>query len=234
MQMANEPQSPTTPESGPGTSIEKFKTPEDRDKAYLELESFSRDQARRLAELEKKLDTFDQAPAPQADPNEGKSFTDLYPSRQQADARETELASRLLTKPTEVLREHAEYIRRQTMQEVQGMVANMDAINRFKQSNPDLAKHEEIVALFVRKQPENLSPTERLKRAAPEARRYLADIAKSNINPTQPSLDPATYVEAPTSRPSSPTSPVTPEPSEEDELTEMIRERSAIQAKKRL
>lgn len=231
--MANEPLEPTTPESGAGTSIEKFKTPEERDKAYLELESFSREQARRLADLEKKLETIETVPTqPQPDPY-GRSFTDLYPSRQQLDQRETELASRLLTKPTEVLREHAEMVRKQTMQEVSQQLAAQQAIHSFQVSNPDLAKHEEIVAMFVRRQPENLSPTERLRRAAPEARKYIAELVKTNPS-VSPALDPATYVESPTQRPSGQTIAPAPEPSEADDLTEFIRERSAIQQKKRL
>ena len=230
--MANEPLDPTTQDSGQGTSIEKFKSPEERDRAYKELEKFSHVQAQRLADLEKKLESLEQ---PQHQPQEDyRSFTDLYPAAQpQLDQRETELASRLLTKPTQVLREHAEYVRQQTMREVESMVSNMDAVNRFKNENPDLARHEEIVAMFVRKQPSNLSPAERLKRAAPEARSYLASIAKSSVS-ASPTLDPSTYVEAPTSRPSQSTASVAQEPSEEDELSEMIRERSALQQKRRL
>jgi hypothetical protein len=231
--MANEPLVPTTQDSGQGTSIEKFKSPEERDRAYLELERFSHTQAQRLADLEKKLESLEQ-PQPQHPQEDYRSFTDLYPAAQpQLDQRETELASRLLTKPTQVLREHAEYVRQQTMREVESMVSNMDAVNRFKNDNPDLARHEEIVAMFVRKQNANLSPAERLKRAAPEARAYLASIAKSSVS-ASPTLDPSTYVEAPTSRPSQSTSSVAQEPSEEDELSEMIRERSALQQKRRL
>lgn len=229
--MANEPQNPTTPESGAGsdaTGIAKFKTPEERDRAYLELEKFSHSQAQRLADLEKKLEAIDtSAPAP--DPYQGRTFTQMYPSQQERDQRETELASRLLTKPSEVLREHAQMVRQETIKEMQHMVTNLDAINRFKSDNPDLAKHEEIVAMFVRKQPENLAPAERLRRAAPEARKYISEIAKTST-PTQTPLDPSTYVEAPTSRPA-PSAPAV-EPTEEDDLSSWIRERSAIQQKK--
>ncbi len=224
--MANEPQAPTTPESGPGTSIEKFKTPEDRDKAYLELESFSKEQARRLADLEKKLEGIDAVPA-----QDQRSFTDLYPAAQpQLDQRETELASRLLTRPSEVLKQHAEFVRRETLKEVQAMQVNMEAVNRFRAEHPDLAKHEEIVSIFVRKQPENLSPSERLRRAVPEVRQYLMGIAKGS-NPAAPTLDPSTYVEAPTQRPGMPAAPAAPA-SEEDELSEFIKERATLQQKR--
>lgn len=228
--MANEPLNPITPESEQGTSIEKFKTSEARDKAYLDLEKFSHDQAQRLADLEKRLDAqANSQPQPEQDQ---RSFTDLYPSRQQQDAGETELASRLLTNPSQVLREHGEYVRNQTMQQMHVYVQNMEMINRFKSDNPDLAKHEEIVGMFVKRQDQRLSPKQRLDKAIPEARAYLASIAKSG-NTAQPSLDPNTYVEAPAGQAVTSTAPVKAA-SEEDDLTEFIRERSAIQAKKRL
>jgi hypothetical protein len=226
--MANEPQNPATQDSGSGTSIEKFKSTEDRDKAYLELERFSHTQAQRLAELERKLESIEQPPVEQQD---NRSFTDLYPARPQVDQRETELASRLLTKPSEVLREVAAYARQEAIRETQMAMQARDTIARFQADNPDLARHEEIVAMFVRKQPENLSPSERLRRAAPEARKYLSDIAK-NINPQSAQLDPETYVESPTSRSSGSSQPVVEEQSDEDELTQMIRDREALQQKK--
>jgi hypothetical protein len=227
--MAETPETPATPESGSGTSIEKFKTPEERDRAYVELERLAYSQTQRLADLERKLEGLEQpAPAPE------RSFTELYPSSQpKLYQRETELASRLLTEPSRVLREHAEFVRQNTIREVEQLISHQDAIARFKQANPDLAAHEEIVGMFVRKQPSNLSPSERLKRAAPEARAYIASLAR-NSNQASTTLDPATYVEAPTSR-SAPAAPSqASQPTEDDDLSEMIRERSALQNKKRL
>ena len=228
--MANEPQA-TTPESGAATSIEKFKTPEERDKAYLELEKFSHTQAQRLADLEKKLDEFAAQPQPQAQDN--RSFTDMYPgARPNVDQNETELASQLLTRPSEVLKRHAEYVRQQTLREAQALIAAQDAVNRFRTDHPDLAKHEEIVTMFVNKQPTNLPASERLKRAIPEVRSFINGIAKGS-NPATPNLDPATYVEAPSSQAAVPTAtPVQEQP--DDELSDFIKERSAWQAKKRL
>lgn len=231
--MAIEPQDPATQDSGSGTSIEKFTSPEARDQAYLELEKLSYSQTQRLADLEKKLEAMEvmQQALPQQDQ---RSFTDLYPAQQpQVDKRETELASRLLTRPSEVLREHAQYVRAETMKEARMELAAQRAIDRFQIENPDLARHEDIVGIYVRRQPDNLPPSERLKRAAPEVRKYLADIAKGNNQQAQ-QLDPATYVESPTSHPSGAPSVPAAQPSQEDELTEMIRERSAIQNKKRL
>jgi hypothetical protein len=229
--MTDESQNPTTSESEAGTSIEKFETPEARDKAYLELEAFSKTQARRLSDLEKKLDEMAQ-PAPREPESDQRSFTDLYPAAQPSqDQRESQLASRILTTPSQVLREHAEYVRKETLREVNSILVAQQAISNFQRENPDLANHEGIVRMYVDRTPQSLSPAERLKRAAPEARAYLASIAKGN--PASTNLDPANYVESPTQRPTS-AAPAPAQPSEEDELTEMIRERSAIQAKKRL
>ena len=232
--MENEPQIPATPASGSGTSIEKFKTPEERDAAYLELEKSYYSQTQRLADIESKLDQMvQQQPAPAA-PQDNRSFTDLYPGQQQLDKSETELASRLLTRPSEVLKQHAEMVRRETMREVQGELHAARAIDRVQIENPDLVKNEVLVGLYVRKQPTNLSPAERLKRAAPEVRKYLASIAGSNPQPNASQLDPNTYVESPASGPSAaPAAPAAPA-SQEDELSEWIKERAAIQASKRL
>ena len=223
--MSDETQTdPTTPSTmEPGTTgIEKFKTGGDRDKAYLELEKQNSDQARRLAEVEAKIEAYNSAPAPQPE----RSFTDQYPTHKTDEQREAELASRLLTKPSEVLR----LVREETMREVQSLRANERIVERFQREHPDLAKHEEIVAMFVRKQPDNLSADQRLKLAVPEARRYLASIAAPNTN-QQATLDPAAYVESPTQRPSASGTP-TAEPTEDDELSALIRERSALQQKK--
>lgn len=222
--MAEETQTdPTTPETTePGTTgIEKFKSGSDRDKAYLELEKQNSDQARRLAEIEAKIDALNSAPAPIPE----RSFTDQYPSTKSVDEREAELASRLLTKPTEVLRQ----VREETMREVNAMRANERLVERFQRDNPDLAKHEEIVAMFVRKQSDNLSAEQRLKLAVPEARRYLQSL--TNPNNQSATLDPTAYVESPTQRPS--TAPAADAvPTEDDELSALIRERSALQQKK--
>lgn len=233
--MAIESQDPATQGSGSDTSIEKFKSAEERDRAYLELEKLSYSQTQRMADLEKKLEQMEQMQLQAAPAQEdNRSFTDLYPSAQpRLDQRETELASRLLTKPSQVLREHAEWVRNESRREFQQELQAQRAIDRFQIENPDIAKHEDLVAIYVRKQPENLSPAERLRRAAPEVRKYLADIAKSNQS-AAPTLDASTYVESPTSQPSGATSAPAAAPTQEDELTEMIRERSAIQAKKRL
>jgi len=231
--MEIEPQIPATPESGSGTSIEKFKTPEERDRAYVELEKLTYSQTQRLADLESKLDQMAQV-QPQAAPADNRSFTDLYPGQPQLDKQETELASRLLTRPSEVLRQHAEMVRRETMREVQGELHAARAIDRFQIDNPDLVKHEDLVGLYVRKQPTNLSPAERLKRAAPEVRKYLASIAGSHQQSASQSLDPNTYVESPASGQSAaPSAPAAPA-SQEDELSEFIKERAALQQSKRL
>lgn len=231
--MLDESQDPATPGLGSEASIpSKFKSPEELGKAYTELEKLTYSQTQRMADLETKLAQFEQMQQQAATPREdNRSFTDLYPGQQQLDKRETELASRLLTKPSEVLRQHAEWVRSESRKEFQQELQAQRAIDRFQIENPDLARHEDIVGIYVRRQPENLSPAERLKRAAPEARKYLAEIAKGNNQPSQ-SLDPQTYVESPTSHPA-PAAASQPAP-QEDELSEMIRERSAIQAKKRL
>jgi len=204
------------------TGIEKFKSGADRDKAYLELEKMNSDQARRLADLESKLDAIVTAPSPAPQ----RQFTDVYPSQKSDTDRETELASRLLTRPSEVLRQ----IREETMNEVRQHLTHERLVAKFQREHPDLVKHEEIVAMFVRKQPDNLSAEQRLRLAVPEARKYLATIASSNSQQTT-TLDPAAYVESPTQRPAPVTAP-SEEASQEDELTAHLKERAATQAKK--
>jgi hypothetical protein len=230
--MELEPQAPATQDLGSGTSIEKFKSSEERDRAYVELEKLTYSQTQRMADLETKLSQMESQQ--QQAPQDNRSFTDLYPGQPQLDKRETELASRLLTKPSEVLRQHAEWVRSESRKEFQQELQAQRAIDRFQIENPDLAKHDEIVGIYVRRQPENLSPAERLKRAAPEARKYLAEIAKGNNQQASQTLDASTYVESPTSQPSGAAAAPAAPLSQEDELSEFIRERSAIQAKKRL
>jgi hypothetical protein len=226
--MSEETQGTPQPEgTGPDTAIEKFKTGADRDKAYLELETQNRDQARRLADIEAKLDAYGSM-ASQPAPEPQRSFTDLYPSQKSDNEREAELAAKLLTRPSEVLRDIERRTREEVMREVRAHSANEAVVNRFRIEHPDLAKHEEIVAMYVRKQPDNLSSDQRLRLAIPEVRKYLASIAGTSSTPT---LDPAAYVESPTQR-SSAAPAVATEASDEDELTTLIRERAALQQKR--
>ena len=127
------PQTPQLEGSEPGTGIEKFKTAAERDKAYLELESQNRDQARRLADIEAKLDAVSapQQYAPHA-PQDQRSFTDQYPSQKSDNEREAELAARLLTRPSEVLRDIERRTREQVMSEVRAHSANEAVVNRFR------------------------------------------------------------------------------------------------------
>jgi hypothetical protein len=230
--MADETQGAPQPTgTGPGTTIEKFKSAEDRDRAYLELEKQNSEQARRLADIEAKLDAYaTMAPqTPQQDQwQPQRSFTDMYPSQKSDNEREAELAAKLLTRPSEVLRDIERRTREEVMREVRQHNANEAAVARFRAEHPDLVKHEEIVAMFVRKQPENLSPEQRLRLAIPESRKYLASLSGQ---PSTTTLDPAAYVESPTQRPGA-TPAVAAEPSDEDELSAIIRERTTLMQKK--
>lgn len=218
-----EHQDGTTPEAD-GTQISKFKSAEDRDKAYLELEKQAHAQAQELAEVKRKMEDFSASTAVQQDQQQ---FTDVYKSQEELK----KFWDRFAQKPQEVFGEWAA----QTMDAVEKRIAvrdaARDAISDFKNKHPDLAPYEEIVSIYVQRQPTNLSPRERLERAAPEARKMIASIAQRGTNQTQ-DLDTSTFVEAPSTNREPSSRTVSKAAPQEDALSEYLREQNSMMAKK--
>lgn len=222
-----EQQDATTPESNDGTQIPKFKSAEDRDAAYLALEKKSHETAQELAEMKRRMEDFQASQAMQ--PAEPKEFTDVYKSNEELK----KFWDRFAQKPHEVFGEWAQqtlsaFEQRQSIKD-----AARDAITDFKQKHPDLAPYEDIVSIYVQRQPANLSAREKLERAAPEARKMITQIAQKSPAPAH-QLDASTYVEAPSgNRQGVPTVAAPVAKTEEDALSEYLKERSDYRAGKR-
>lgn len=224
-----DPDNVTDDGSDAGTSIEKFKTAEDRDRAYLELEKKTRTQDQTMAELQEKVDQLAALAASRQTPEDqlekrGSDFADTYKSQDELK----KFWERFASKPQEVFQE----LQEKTVQAVRNEMLARDAVNEFKREFPDLAKHEELVSIFVNKTDPKLSPRDRLRKAAPEARKYLAELARSGQGKEGDTLDSDAFVESPSgSRDVAPKS--TPKPStEQDELAEVIKEHSNTMFKK--
>lgn len=210
-------------EGSEGTAISKFKSAQDRDNAYLELEKKSRLDSQRLADLEAKLEQLATltSQGSQRQEEDQRSFTDEYKSQDEVK----KFWARFAVKPEEVFQEREN----QMMGRMMAVIETKSAVEDFKNKNPDLAKHEELVSIFVKKQPTNLSPAERLKKAAPEARKYLAELARSGVSSQEDKLDAETFVESPSNaRESVPAARSKEE--NDDPLAEVIREHSARRA----
>lgn len=203
----------------------KFKSVEEQAKAYLELEAKATQQAQELAEMKRKLDDF-QSTVPQQEQRQEPAFTDVYKSQEELK----QFWARFAQKPQEVLQEFTQRAVEQAEQRVMVREMAKDAIAEFKAKNPDLAPYGEIVSIFVNRQPTNLSPSERLERAAPEARKMIAQIAQKQGSPAAQSIDAATYVEAPTSG-SRPSAPAPKPETQEDSLAEYLKESALRQQK---
>ena len=212
----------------PGTEevLPKFKSAEEQAKAYQELEAKATRQAQELAEGKRQMEDFrSTVDSQQSAPADSRTFTDQYKSQDELK----KFWERFAQRPQEVLGEFAQQVEERV--ERKNAVREManSAIADFKTSNPDLAPYSEIVSIFVNRQPTNLSPRERLERAAPEARKMIAQIAQKQGAPAA-NVDPATYVEAPTSG-SRQAAPAAKKESNEDALAEYLRESSIRQAK---
>lgn len=207
-----------------GTSIEKFKTGKERDKAYLEAEKQLRFQSQKMADLESKVDQLASvAASKQADAEQQERFTDTYKSQEELK----HFWERFATKPQEI---REEWIQEAVVRARNELVAR-DAIQDFKRDNPDLAKHEDLVSTFVGKTDPKKSPRERLRLAAPEVRKYIAELAKGGSK-TEAEVDTNAFVEGPSGSRDSGQRTTTTEPSEEDELALAIKEHSNLMAKK--
>ncbi|MCI0526264.1 MAG: hypothetical protein L0Y56_02250 [Nitrospira sp.] len=215
----------TTSESEGGTSISKFKSAEDRDKAYLELEQRSTVQAQELAEMKRQMEDFRSSVAQRTDSQEDqRQFTDVYKSQDQLK----KFWERFASSPDEVFQEREQKLLNAWEQRQAIKDAARDAVAEFKIKHPDLAPYEEIVSVYVQRQPQNLTPRERLERAAPEARKMIAGIAQKGSSAGGQATDPATYVEAPSGSRQSVAKATPPvAESEEDILSEYIKERRA-------
>lgn len=208
-----------------GTSIEKFKTGKERDKAYLESEKQLRAQGQKMADLETKVDQLASiAASRQADAEpQQERITDTYKSQEELKR----FWERFATKPQDVF---DEVVERAVVRSRAETLAR-DAIQDFKRENPDLAKHEDLVSNFVGKTDPRKSPRDRLRLAAPEVRKYIAELAKGGSR-TESELDANAFVERPSGSRDSGQHAITEEPSNEDELALAIKEHSNQMAKK--
>lgn len=215
----------TTPSTEDGTQIPKFKSAEDRDTAYIELEKRSHSQAQELAELRRRMEDYSQSQQlPSQRDSQGPSFTDQYKSQEELKA----FWNRFASNPKEIFREVQEEVLREAEARVVMRDQARDAIADFKVKHPDLAPYEEIVTMFVTRQPTNLSARERLERAALEARKMIANIAQSGQPSPAPSVDPSTFIESPSSsRAGGTKAPVAKTASESDEVDDYFAERRA-------
>jgi len=210
-------------EGSAGTSIEKFKTGKERDKAYLELEKHSSRQNQKMADLEAKVDQLASIAASKQADEQPEKFSDTYKSQEELKR----FWERFATKPQEVFEEVVE--KAVGRSRVESLAR--EAIQDFKRDNPDLARHEDLVSSFVARTDPKKAPRERLRLAAPEVRKYIAELAKGGSR-SEEKLDADTFVEGPSgSRDSGQRSTVS-EPSEEDELALALKEHSALMAKK--
>jgi len=222
-------QDATTQEGGEGTAISKFKSAEDRDKAYLELEQKHSQQAQELAEMKRRMDDFSQSQQLKDQQQDQRTFTDQYKSADELK----KFWARFAENPQEILGAVEERAIQKAEQRIAIREAARDLIADFKAKNPDLAPYDEIVTVYVNQQPTNLTPRERLERAAPLARKMITQIAQKggNANVTNTITSPDTFVESPSgNRQAAPAAPQ--KASEEDALTEYLREQSEMMAKK--
>ena len=140
------PGSTILPVGDEGTTIPKFKSAEDRDKAYLELETRSTTQAQELADMKRTMEDYKASVANQQQaPQDTRSFTDQYKSQEDLKKFWSEFAE----KPQEVFGGWA----RQTMAEMENRISiretARDSIADFKGKNPDLAPYDEIMSIYV-------------------------------------------------------------------------------------
>lgn len=155
----------------------KYETEEEAERGYKELERFAYAESRRAADNAKQLEqlatqsTYSAAPygyAPQGSVPGYGSYQD--------PRREAELQA-FAVDPLEYLRKRdAEVEKRaanQVRQEFRAELQSRDILLQWKSENPDLVRHEPLIATFVAQQPAHLPVREKLDRAAEEARRYL-------------------------------------------------------------
>ena len=211
------------------TGIEKFKSGKERDKAYVEAERALYEQTTRIKELERRLDEVATQVAQPPPPAPGQEqFTDVYKSQAEQDA-----LKKFYTNPVQFIREERQAAARDAVAFTQTLLAHQQLVEQFKRDNPDLAKHEKVVAMYVQSEPMTLPPDERLNRAAKKAREYLLDIAGGKGNAIPPNPD--AFVESPSGiRTPAPTPPPEKASSPDAELADYAKERAAWSNKRRI
>jgi hypothetical protein len=237
---------PTTPEQGPdhegeeaGTSIEKFKSGEERDKAYVELEKFTRSQGEQLATLQKQLEdlnlTLHQRQSDDRSYGDYSRYT--YPGQPETvygNDPQSDVKRRFYVDPIQVIDEKLQHTASKVIQAVEERMAHQEMVHSFKLDNPDLVKHEPLVASFVRRQDPRLPPHEKLSRAAKEARAYLAEVARGG-SPQSQGPNPDAYVETPTGHRAPQTAPKSePAYSIDDEVSEYVKTHATTRDKRRI
>lgn len=213
----------------------KYSSVEEAERGYKELERFAYEQSRQAADARKQLEqlasnqipgsAYGYVPAGQVP-----GYPGFIDPRQEAELQEFSVnpLSYLNKRDEKVRRQAAEEIRR----EVRAELSARDTLSQWKGENPDLVRHEPLVATFVAQQPAHLSVREKLDRAAEETRRYLAsELARSGQGRQAP--QPGTFVESPGGAPVPAQSAQYQEPAtSEAELADFVRERNAWKDKR--
>lgn len=177
----------------------KYTTIEEAERGYKELERFAYDQSRQAADTRKQLEQLAASQVP------GSTYG-YVPVQNAAglgyniDPRQEAELQDFYANPLNHLRRRDENVRQQTAAEIRReMRAELnarDTLSAWKADNPDLLRHEPLVATFVAQQPAHLSVREKLDRAAEEARRYRdSELAKNGPARQTPQL--GQFVESP-------------------------------------
>jgi len=98
----------------------------------------------------------------------------IQPSREEKPSEP--IGDRLLENPDEVLAEREKKIREDLTKEFNAKLYYQQLATKFRQENPDLAPHEDLVALFMNKTDLSKSTEERLKNAIEMTRNYITKI----------------------------------------------------------
>lgn len=217
----------------------KYTSLEDAERGYKELERFAYEQSRQAADARRQIEQLASAQIP------GSAYG-YVPAQQAAgmgyqpgfiDPRQEAEIQDFYTNPLNHLRKRDESVKRQAAEEIRremrAELAARDTLQAWKGENPDLVRHEPLVATFVAQQPAHLSVREKLDRAAEEARRYLTrELASAGQSRQAP--NPNVVVESPGGG-----SPVNvrsldsqEQASSENELADFVRERNAWKDKR--
>lgn len=191
-------------QSQPATKfLGKYTSLEEAERGYKELERFAYEQSRRATDAQKQLETLASQPQFQGAPY-GYAPAGTVPGYAGypgfIDPRQEAELQQFSTNPLEYLRRRDTEVEKRAIdrarQEFRGELAARDTLGQWKSENPDLVRHEPLVATFVAQQPAHLSIREKLDRAGEEARRYLAsEISRQARTGTAP--NPNQVVESP-------------------------------------
>jgi hypothetical protein len=206
----------------------KYKTAEELEEGYKQLQGLTTRVSQRVADLEYQMEQ---------DAAQRNVVTNTDQGAQDPNGFANIFSSKLFTDPEGTLASREQKLRDDIRREVQTTVSAAALYQRFLGRNPDLEPYEDMLVQFINREHPQSPANERLENAGKALRAEIQKIRATGNRQTGRAANANEFVESPDQLGAGDRQAIVPkeqEPSEEDRLSEYLKERAQVVIKKRI